>query len=615
MSRLDRVRVFLRRSRIVHWGVHVGVYALCGALYAAGFNRVPAGFQMTFGSVLILQLLLCPATYLLNDYIDIDGDRIKAPGRAHDLHRPSLRLIVLLFSGGIVWALAACHGVAGGVVAVLVAAAVAYSVPPLRLKVRGFAGVATAALAQRLPFFLILCASHELRPIAAAWIVGYLGLVGLLFILHHQGEDLEVDRAAGLRTWGVRKGRLHLHRCLLVTRITLLTWTGAAWLVASPAPTSWEVPLRFAAGCTVLTALTLVLFRHRYDRARFRRAAGGSVLLAGRGARDTARPVRIIGAGLAGMMAGIHLAERGIKVEIHTTAPSLGGMHSRVEGIHFTHLDPARLAAFLDVPLASAFVRVDVERGYHGGRRYPFGCRRAWACRRGPSAGTLDHLLHEAFRQRGGVAHFSSRVEWEAGDPAYRHIIATGLAPESFHRLGLRHRRILGYHAAGTCRPGTFATHYLDLRLGKDFAYVAGIDGYCYALVFSRDYLPEGAALHAAEMIGRTEGIELGAWTGFEGAVSLRPQLFRDGVILTGGLAGMIDPFYLGGIGGALVSGRLAALAVEEPEGASDEFRWFCRNWELCTRLSDFAQRHVAHPLVYLGAASFNSCLAPVGVP
>lgn len=615
MSRPGLVRTFLRRSRIREWSVQVGVYALCGALYAAGFDRVPAGYQTTFLCVLILQLFLYPASYLLNDYVDIDADRIKVAERSHKVHRPSLPLIVLLFGGGVLWALIACQRIAVGAVVVMIAAAVAYSVPPLHWKVRGLAGVATAALAQRLPFFLILCACHELRPIAAAWIVVYLSLVGLLFILHHQAEDLEVDRASGTRTWGVQKGRLHLYRCLLLAKYTLLAWTVVPWLAVDPAPNSWEAPVRFAAGCAALTALTLLLFHHRYPRAGLRNSSARSGFPPGRGVSTKSQPVRIIGAGLAGMMAGIHLAERGIEVEIHTPAPNLGGVHSRVEGIHYTHVDPARLAAFLEVPLASAFVRVGEERRYHSGRAYPAGLRPAWACRRGPSPGTLDHLLHEMFRERGGDTHFSSRVGWEAGNPAVRSIIATGLNPESFHRLGLRHRRILGYHAAGACRAGVFATHFVDPRIGKDFAYVAGIDGYCYALVFSRDDLPEVAARHAAGMIRETEGIEFGAWTSFEGAVSLRPELFHDGVILTGGMAGMIDPFYLSGIGGALVSGSLAALAVDQPDRALDEFRWFCRNWEPCTRLSHFAQRHIAQPLLYLGAASVNSCLTPVGVP
>jgi hypothetical protein len=255
---------------------------------------------------------------------------------------------------------------------------------------------------------------------------------------------------------------------------------------------------------------------------------------------------------------------------------------------------------------------VEVERAYQRGHRLEPRWRPAWVCRRGPSSGTLDDLLYREFLRRGGQVRFSSGEDWSGYSPS-RRILATGLHAGTMSRLGLPSRRILGYHAVGPGRSGVSALHYRDPGLGKDFAYAANLEGQCYALVFSRDELPESAVRLVRELLCRTEGIELDPWIRLEGAVPVQPLLFHREGILAGALAGMIDPFYLSGLSGGLISGWLAALAVVQPERAMDEFRWFCRNHSLSARLCRFAQEHPRSLPAYLAAASIHSCLTPVG--
>ncbi len=59
------------------------------------------------------------------------------------------------------------------------------------------------------------------------------------------------------------------------------------------------------------------------------------------------------------------------------------------------------------------------------------------------------------------------------------------------------------------------------------------------------------------------------------------PRLFHDRFILAGTLAGAQDPVLLFGVHGALVTGRIAALAVDEPERAYREFRKVNRFWRM----------------------------------
>ncbi len=603
------------RSRVTDWGVHVGVFLLCALSYAAAFDRLPQGFPATVLWLVLLQLLCYPGGYLLNDYTDFDSDRSKVRHLTTELRRPKRWIILVLFLGGLAVALGSSRPALLACWAVTAAAAIAYSVPPLRLKVRGLAGVATAALTQRLPFFLALCASHPVRSMAAALLTTYLGCTGVLFILHHQVTDLEMDRATGTPTWAVHRGRLTIHRFLLIARGVLIVLVAGAWLLTQDRASPWRLSSRFALGYTGLVMITLLLFYVRHGARRTGLALVQTPPPAANPRRFVAEPARILGAGAAGLMAGIKLAEWGVRVEVHEAGAALGGMHQRVEGVHFTHVDPARLSAVLGFDVAPVFSRVDVERGYLRGRHFGPRWRAAWVCRRGGSAGTLDRFLYDALVQRGGCVYLASRPDWAASASPPRCILATGLDVRAFRRLGLPSRRILGYHAQATGRPGTFTFHYRDPRLGKDYAYAAGVGGHGYVLVFSRDDLPESAARVAAEMMHRTEGIEIAEWVGLEGAVPLRPRLFHEGAILTGTLAGMIDPFHLSGLSGALVSGWLAALAVEQPERAQDEFRWACRNWTLSTGLSRCAQRHPGNPWIYLGTASIHAALTPVGVP
>ena len=65
------------------------------------------------------------------------------------------------------------------------------------------------------------------------------------------------------------------------------------------------------------------------------------------------------------------------------------------------------------------------------------------------------------------------------------------------------------------------------------------------------------------------------------------PRLFSGDLILTGTLSGMQDPSMVLGVHGALVSGRIAAMAVNDRERATAEFRRMNRWWRL--RLPDAA--------------------------
>jgi flavin-dependent dehydrogenase len=108
------------------------------------------------------------------------------------------------------------------------------------------------------------------------------------------------------------------------------------------------------------------------------------------------------------------------------------------------------------------------------------------------------------------------------------------------------------------------------------------------------------------------EGIEFPEWTEAEALVAtptgsaFNPRLFKDRFILAGALAGFQDPTMVLGVHGALVSGKIAAMALTDKNKAALEFRRMNRWWRsafVAKRLLD-----LTHPLgpYLMGKAVLN---------
>jgi len=95
--------------------------------------------------------------------------------------------------------------------------AAAYSVPPLRFKERGFAGMLVSSVAQRaLPALIVFEALGGWDP-AAVGLCLLGGLVGMRYIVVHQLLDADNDLATGVRTVATTRGAAFLRR--LQTRL------------------------------------------------------------------------------------------------------------------------------------------------------------------------------------------------------------------------------------------------------------------------------------------------------------------------------------------------------------------------------------------------------------
>ena len=131
-----------------------------------------------------------------------------------------------------------------------------YSVPPVRLKIRGLWGViADACGGQLLPtLWTAACVSRGFG-VPVGWLAllgGWAFVLGLRGILSHQLRDLQADRASAVDTFVVRIGAQRtqklLRRCLVPLELLLFSLAaflvGAWWALLALA---WVVGIRWAA--------------------------------------------------------------------------------------------------------------------------------------------------------------------------------------------------------------------------------------------------------------------------------------------------------------------------------------------------------------------------------
>ena len=185
--------------------------------------------------------------YAINNFADRDIDRLADKSNVFSVMDPRRAAVVVLalcvlglalmcvFFWGRPEAIALC--------ALSFGLAAAYSMPPLRFKERGWLGVATSALAQRVvPLVAGLVLLRAWNPATVTY-VALAMVVGVRFMLIHQIDDAENDRKANVRTLALRFNRQQLENvnlrfvgplelalivAVVVTTVTEATITGIA---------------------------------------------------------------------------------------------------------------------------------------------------------------------------------------------------------------------------------------------------------------------------------------------------------------------------------------------------------------------------------------------------
>lgn len=290
----------------------------------------------------------------------------------------------------------------------------------------------------------------------------------------------------------------------------------------------------------------------------------------------------IVGAGLAGLVAGINLAKDGREVLVLERESRIGGSplyHPSPEG---TPVDLEGLERYTGIDISPAVSRFDSGGAVVYGEMVPveMDAISSVMIERGPRSTSLDHHLYEMALAE-GVSFEFERPIWSGDDlarlPADT-IVATGLYFEGFDAVRVPY--LTSFHYVARQAVEDTETSHVTVYHGeftRDYSYTCSVNGIRFAHVFQRTPIGTDTLKAFEEQVFVSEGFEFDAWRHFTfpvpAACISNPRLFAGDKILAGTLAGCMEPYMFFGILGALVSGRIAALAVTDKAGAYGEFQ------------------------------------------
>ncbi len=337
------------------------------------------------------------------------------------------------------------------------------------------------------------------------------------------------------------------------------------------------------------------------------------------------KKVHIVGAGLSGMVAAINLAREGHQVIVLDRAKKVGGVHPHHPSNHTTPFDFDLMKNYVGIDISPCLTPCGDMYIYTNSRKYLVPAFNGHSVERGPRETSLDTLLYNIPVELGVEFKFNQQVKdpFDLPDPT---IIATGLFREMGETLGRPLKRLPCFSARRQLkdpdRQGEVRSWFGFYT--NTYAYAPVMNDLDYLLLFSDRELSMLDLKQFEEELDRSEGIRIDNWDHFEVFVPIgspdAPRLFAGSKILAGTLSGMMEPGAYFGIHGALVSGKVAARAVTDPEGAARDFERFKKGFKQCWYLNRFLnnpQRQYFYRLFFTFPALFTPFfrLTDTGIP
>ncbi len=296
------------------------------------------------------------------------------------------------------------------------------------------------------------------------------------------------------------------------------------------------------------------------------------------------KEIHILGAGLSGMVASIDLARRGCEVIVLDRSAGIGGAGSLHPSVHGTPVKTERTWSYVGIDLSSCFHPPQDIRFYFGSHGYripPGEAHEVYTVERGNRESSIDSFLYQKAQELGIRFEFSQDIKTHRELPSGS-IIATGLFPEMYDSLQVPSIKVHCYMLRFETDKSTEIVGYFDDYIG-DYYYHGIVNGIFFGLLFQRKPISRDALKRCQEFLAEREGLPIKDWTFLPVWVpvaSIRnPRLFAEDKILAGTISGMMDPMMLFGIVGAVLSGKIAALAIYDRDQAIRDFRFFTRNW------------------------------------
>ena len=298
------------------------------------------------------------------------------------------------------------------------------------------------------------------------------------------------------------------------------------------------------------------------------------------------KDVLVYGAGMSGMVAACNLAADGYNVVVREREPSFGGSPVFNPSTHTTPLDPAATSEYIGIDISPAFHPVSALSVYLHDLKIDAPAVASYHVERSGRPESLDALLYQKCLDAGVEFEFSTELKKDEIEKLpERTVIACGLNPEAYEFVGVPFTPWYAWMATGGAEPERdgYAWIWMDECI-NEYGYASFCNGIHYNLLFSygREVPPE-ALVKYRDWMRRCENMDDEEWEYVRGVCPVvtpdNPSLFRGPLVMCGTISGMIDPFMGFGISGALISGKVAAIAVSDPEEGEREFERFNKNF------------------------------------
>lgn len=295
------------------------------------------------------------------------------------------------------------------------------------------------------------------------------------------------------------------------------------------------------------------------------------------------KTVEIVGAGLAGLVAGICLAKEGKEVTIYERYKTIGGRPEFRPDPAGTSINLDTLKRAIGIDISSACKRVPEVDMYLWGKKEVLRFKdenNIYMIERGQRKTSLDYLLtQEALKADVKIKYNRNLDRDDLRSLPPDSIITAGLEEDTYKSLGIPGVLLYGCYAKGKVDfDEPTGSIYLD-DYSKDYGFTCSINKVSFAfLICGVGSTFEKDTEKFKKQVAETAPYKFGPWHQMQGGIvpfaSMRgTKLFWEDKILAGSVTSAMDPLLYFGMLPALLSGRIAAKAVTDRNKAMEQFK------------------------------------------
>lgn len=327
----------------------------------------------------------------------------------------------------------------------------------------------------------------------------------------------------------------------------------------------------------------------------------------------------IYGAGISGLVAAVDLSRKGAEVCVYDKQLRVGGLSSWHPSVHQQTFNLDSTSRYIGIDISSCFKPVEYHKfSFYGHESELSRPQNSYICEKGPQETSIESYLYGCALAEGVKFYFNEPFSIDSIKAhisnGWNVIVATGLEINQYRELGIPHTPIQGYRAVCQRQMPVTVTSLFGDYTNHDFAYIASSGNITFTLIFSRMGINEGNLERYKQYLEEYLDEPFSDWNFSTGCIPLEKNLVKDNIVLAGTISGMIDPFYLNGISGALVSGKIASLYFTDRERALREFSNMTRNYYLKRKLKWIADKAPFKKYSFPVIAYLNNNLKWVGV-